>query len=155
MSDEIKPVPQKPLNERIQDMFRELLPGVLSDEDIKEITQRGIEEMFFKPRIKHHPHRSWNEREEELPPLIHEIIEGRITEGVRQATLDYLQAHPEAVKVVLEKAVERGALWVFFDVLSKIFQNMFIDNLGVATDRGYIPNQDALIQTLRNAGVNI
>lgn len=154
MSEDTKPVPQKPLNERIQDMFRELLPGVLTDEDIKNITERGIEEMFFKPRSRK-VGGGWNAREEELPPLIEEIITKQLGTKIEAAALAYLEKHPEAVDKVLEMAVERGAMQTVFNVFSRLFANMFTNNLQTAKSTYQVADPEDFLQQLRNAGVNI
>ena len=95
---------QERLKERIRDSIGELI----TDEDLQGMIERGVEEVFFKPRYRK-VKRNFSTIEEEMPPLIHEMVTELLTEQMNAAIREWLVEHAEEVNQVFATVAREGA----------------------------------------------
>ena len=89
--------------ERMKAHIKEGIGDLLSDEEVKKLIDRGMEEVFIKPtKIKN----SYNTIDG--PPLLNEIIQKELNEVITVQVRNYLLDNNEQVIEAVNKAISGG-----------------------------------------------
>ena len=110
----------KTFNERMSDRVRESIGELMTDEELKLIVERTVENTFFKETII--PGSGYSSSTTK-PPFLEEVIKGLLEEKVKLAVYDYVRNHDEEVVSIIEKIIQEGAGACFLKAMSNIFEN--------------------------------
>lgn len=102
MSADIQPA--KSLQERVSDRIREQIGELLTDDDLKKLTEAAVKQAFFAPRVLMRDYG----REELQPPLIISTVENLLQPAVNAEVAAYLKTHGDEIKKHIDDAVGRG-----------------------------------------------
>jgi hypothetical protein len=91
MADELAQ-PQS-FQERMKERIRESIGELLTDEELKQMIDRTMEEIFFTSRVVDDGR--WHKRT--VPPLLHEIVEGLVKPRVTACVEEYVKEHAEEI----------------------------------------------------------
>lgn len=97
----------KTFEQKMMDKVKDSIGDLMSDEDLKKIVDKGIEEVFFKPkeRIKGS---GYHAERKILPSLIDDMLRDLLKERVKKAAEDYIADNADTLKIHLDKIVEDG-----------------------------------------------
>ena len=91
--------------ERMKDRIRDSIGDLLSDEDLKNIIERGIEEVFFKETYDNSSH--YNKKV--FPPLIHQMVKECLNERMQEQVKIWIASHNDEVEEAIKECVVQGA----------------------------------------------
>ena len=117
MSSEM--VPTKTFQERVRDRIRETIGDLITDDDLMEIVQKGIDEVFFQTRTVQES--AYNRKE--IPPLIHEIVKEVLQDRMTLAVDGWLKTHEAEVVEAVKAVVQEGAGQAFIAALGSLLSN--------------------------------
>lgn len=90
--------------DKLAQRMREQIGELLTEEDLKKLTERAVEEMFFKPRVVVG---QWNQTSTQPPWFVAEF--GKLAEPVlREEMQRWLNEHPDEVRDILRQSIEKG-----------------------------------------------
>ena len=97
----------KSLEERITTRLHESIGDLITDDDLKTIVERGIEEALFEERRMTNPN-SYGPQTVSKPALVDELVEKLLGEKMRQAIDRWLRENPEALQAAVDRAIALG-----------------------------------------------
>lgn len=124
--------------EKMKDRIRDSIGDLLSDEDLKKLIERGMEDVFFKGKIDRD---SWGNVRSEQLPLIHQMVKEHIEPIVQEEVAKYIDNNRELVIDVIKQTLEVGAGMLLVKAMNQTFQNSLMTLQG------------NMITDLRNNGV--
>jgi hypothetical protein len=131
-------VENKSFQEKMQDRIRDSIGDLLSDEDLKKLIERGMEDVFFKGKVVQEP---WGRVTSEQLPLIHRMVKEHIEPIVREEVAKYIDNNRELVVNTIKQTLEVGAGMLLVKAMNQTFQNSLMTLQG------------NMITDLRNNGV--
>ena len=111
----------KSFEERMIDMMRENVGSLFTPEDLKKIVEKGIEKLYFEPRLIS----SSYGRNEYKYSLSEELVEKYIQSEIKKAINQWLIDNPEIFKVMIDKALQEGMSKRIARAIDEIFQQTF------------------------------
>ena len=127
-------VQQQTFEERLMGRIKDSIGELMTEEDLKKIVERGIEEALFKPRVSRSDGYG---RVETKPSMVQEIVERFLTAHVRDAVDKWLADNQDKVLPMIEKVLQAGigsaliaALNSKFDWQLQQFSDGLRDSLG-------------------------
>jgi len=115
---------QQKMMERMRQAFGDLMPDAV----LSGIVARGIEEAFFKKRVKP-KYNSW-ERDEEMPSWLVAFLETEARKHVEAAVRKWAADNDARIKEMAEKAVERGIA----SAVVRAFDSLFLQPMNQLRD---------------------
>lgn len=128
----------KSFQEKMQDRIRDSIGDLISEEELKTLIDRGMEEAFFKGKVIRD---SYGRVQREELPLIHQMVNDHIKPIVEQEVAKYIDNNREQVAEIVQQTLEVGAGTLLIKALNQTFQNSLISL------------QNSMITDLRNNGV--
>jgi hypothetical protein len=128
----------KSFQEKMQDRIRDSIGDLISEEELKTLIDRGMEEAFFKGKVIKD---SYGRVQREELPLIHQMVNDHIKPIVEQEVAKYIDNNREQVAEIVQQTLEVGAGTLLIKALNQTFQNSLISL------------QNSMITDLRNNGV--
>lgn len=92
---------QDRLMARIKDSIGELM----TDEELKKIMERGVEEALFKPKVQYDNYNREIKREE---PFVEKAVKAFLSEKMDKVVREYLAANTQLFMDSIDKAVRDG-----------------------------------------------
>jgi hypothetical protein len=111
--------------ERMKTRIKEGIGDLLSDEEVKKLIDRGMEEVFLKPTKIKDPRNSYNTIDG--PCLLHDIVAKELQPIVTKCVSDYLADHKEEVIEAANKAIEGGMAKAMTVALDGFFSNTLMN----------------------------
>lgn len=108
--------------EKLQDRIRESFGDLISDEELKQLIERGIEELLFKERVDT-ASRGYNTNHN--PPLITEMIQKTISKQVEAAVKVWVTENSDVIAAHLRTVLEQGVGTSVMRAFNNMFQNDF------------------------------
>ncbi len=105
------------LKKRIRDSIGELM----SDEDLKKVIERGIDDALFKTRKVPASYGGYSDK----PSLVDEAINAYFQPKVRDAVDKWVAANPEKLQEALDKAMKLGIAGCVDYAMDQKFQWLF------------------------------
>lgn len=110
------------LKARIKDSIGELV----SDDDLKRIIERGIEDALFNPRRILTRTDSWGNKQYDTgPPLVQEIVTPLLREEMASAVAQWLRAHPDTVEKIIAESLGKGITAAVTKAIDEKMQHAF------------------------------
>ncbi len=107
--------------DKLKGRIRDSIGELMSDEDLKRVIERGIDDALFKPRLTPSGYGGHNTK----PSLVEEAINTHFQAKVREALDDWIKANPEKLQEALDKAVKLGIAGCIDYALEQKFSYMF------------------------------
>jgi len=98
------PLTQEQFQEAMMARMRGLMGELMPQATLEEITKRGVEEAFFKPRVIKRDYG----REEVKPAWVNEFIEKELAEQVKAQVTIWLAANQEKVGQIVAATLAAG-----------------------------------------------
>lgn len=134
MADEV--VATKSLEERITARLHESISELVTEADLKQIVERGVEDFFFKPRKERHGHDGWTR---DVPPLITELVDKHLKTAMERTIGDWLVAHPDQLQRAMDDAIRRGVADALTRTLDERFRLIFENTIQTLRAQQLLP----------------
>ena len=137
MNTSATPVRVPSLEERITARIHESIGDLITDDDLKAMIARGVEQALFKPRIR--PGVGQWGSDETLPSVVDEIVAKLLGEKMTAAVEQYLKDNPEKLDAAVKDAIAKGAGACFMSYLDSKFQSVFTAGVSTLQMQGLLP----------------
>lgn len=131
-------VENKTFEDKLKDRIRDSIGDLLSEDDLKKLVERGMEDVFFKGKEERD---SWGRVTKEHPPLIHQMVKDHLEPIVREEVKLYIDENREVVEEVISKTLEAGVGTLMIKCMNDMFSNQLYNM------------QAQMMNELRNNGV--
>jgi hypothetical protein len=121
MTDTMLPQVTKSFEERMMDMMKENSGNLFTPEDLKKIVEKGIEKLYFEPRLAS----SNYGRNDFKSSLSEELVSKFMQEQVRIAITEWIKNNPEKILPIIETAIQGGIIKCIGNTVESFFQNTF------------------------------
>lgn len=91
--------------ERLKEKIRKDIGDMITDEDLKNIVNKSLQDVFFTPRTV--PDGRYHTKE--LPPLIHELVKDALMPAMQLAINEWMKDNSEYVEKAIKDVVQQGA----------------------------------------------
>jgi hypothetical protein len=121
---------QDKLNERIRDSFGDLL----TDEDLKPLVERAIQQAFFEPVRVPNPN-GWGSPELKEAPFVKTVREAaanKVSEFAKAAVDDWVAKNPDSFRQAVDAAIAKGIYGLVqqhFETMTRNPMQMLQNNL--------------------------
>lgn len=95
------------IEQKLLERIKAVLGDVISEEDLKPLVVRAIEEGFFKQRVTKD---RWDRIIETKPSYVVEFIQKEMQDVVRSMVREWLSENPQIIADAIEKTIKRGVL---------------------------------------------
>ncbi len=102
--------------EKMYERIRDSIGDLMSDEDLKKLTETAVERAFFEPRYTEQRYGS----PLKLDSLFVELMRNLLSDRVEKALAAWLTEHPNEIKKLINETIERGVL----GLAAKCFENL-------------------------------
>lgn len=103
--------------ERMKDRIRKDIGSLMTDEELRAIVSRAVEEVFFKPKQVPSTYHTKQE-----PPMIHMIVRELLETQVRRSVDAWMVEHRDTVEQALQKMLLEGAGFALINALNSKFE---------------------------------
>ena len=110
--------------EKLMERMRDSIGELMTDQDLRQIVDRGIDQVFFKERKTHTGH-GYSQRTEVHPPLITEFLTKAISDQIEQQVAKWAAENSELIEQKVVELIEQGA----GDMLLATINRHFSDSL--------------------------
>jgi hypothetical protein len=115
------PLTQEQFQEAMMARMRGIMGELMPQATLEDITKRGVEEAFFKPRtVKvgsgYHSH------EETRPPWINEFLEKEMAKEVKAQVSTWLAANQETIKAAMSNTLAAGVTGCLVQFFAESFR---------------------------------
>jgi len=118
---------QKTVQERVSEKIIESIGDLITEEDLKPLVDKAIDDMLLKPRIIEGAGTGYGGREpKHQPPLLHELLNDAINPIVRGAVKNWIAENNDEVLAEVRKTLDKGLLFAVMHAMESIFsQDMY------------------------------
>jgi hypothetical protein len=113
---------QKSFQEKMKERIKDSISELMTDEELKDLVNRGLEEAFFHERKVTID--SWGHTEIK-PPFLHEILKELMKESVDKHVSKFIDNHPDVVINTIKKIISLGSGDAILQAISNKFQMDF------------------------------
>ena len=117
-------VPQKSFQEKMRDRIKDSIGELMTDEELKDLVNRGLEEAFFRERKVTTD--TWGHTKIQ-PPFLHEILKELLKESVDKHVSDFIDNHPDDVIKTIREVHSLGIGNAILSAINNKFSMDFID----------------------------
>lgn len=121
MSTEIT-TPQS-FEEKMRARIRESIGDLISDEDLKKLLDKAIQENFFTEKIITN---QWGREDGRKPALLVGIVKELLTERMTAVVAQWLKDNDEEVKKTMDEVVKLGVGGAYISALNGHFSNQLL-----------------------------
>lgn len=126
-------VQQKPLVERIYDRVKDQLGDMVTDDDLRPLVDRAMEDAFFKERgYKDQYGRMCDVK----PPYLVEMVQAAMVAQVKAQVDDWFVKHPEIAAQAIEAALAKGLLNMTVQYVEQRIQGPIFQLVQQLRDKG-------------------
>ena len=108
--------------DRLRDRLRENIGDVMTDEDLKNLVDRGLDDILFKERIKQRTG-GYHSSVEYDPPLIHVLLLEQLEPMLKQVVREWVNEHSDEVMAAFDKTMQDGLGQVMLNGFAALFDN--------------------------------
>lgn len=108
--------------ERMRSKIRESIGELLTEQEIKTMVDRSLEELFFSKQRDHFGR-------ENGPPLLHDLVGRHAEPIIKVAVRDYVYENAGVILELLKPTLEQGFGEIVMAGLKTVFRNT-LDNMG-------------------------
>ena len=108
----------KSFEEKMKDRVKDSIGDLMTDEDLKKIVEKGIEEVFFQGKLSQDGYSS-----KRSDPLINTMIEGLLKQKIEQALYKYIESRSDDIDKKMNDVIKNGAGHAFISALDSMFSN--------------------------------
>ena len=109
---------QKSFQEKMKERIKESIGELMSDEELKNLVDRGLEEAFFRERKLNS--NSW-ESDKYEKPLIHEILKELLRKSVDKHVSEFIDGHSDDVMEAIKEIHSLGIGNALLNAVNKKF----------------------------------
>lgn len=113
---------QQSFEDRMMERIKSSIGDLITNEDLAKLVKKGIEDSFFKPRI-----RKSGYSEIETPSLMTEIVTDLLTEQMKLATDQWVKNNSDEVAKVMDDVIKAGVGGALVTAMSSQFSNQLND----------------------------
>jgi hypothetical protein len=118
-------VPAKSFEEKMKERIKDGIGDLLSDEEVKKLIDKGMDEVFLRPQSIPDP-RGYGASTVK-PCLLHEIVKTELQPIVTIAVRDYIAEHKEEVQAAITLATSQGMAGAMAQAINNIFSGSMIN----------------------------
>ncbi len=135
MSDSL--IATKTLEERIAEKMADVVGDLITQADMLEIVEKGINKALFETRSRKSD--SWDIRTVQIPCLVDELTEKHFEKAMKAGVEQWLRDHPEVIRDAVSNAIDEGAFAAVRRVLDNRMETVFELAMGQMTAQGLLP----------------
>lgn len=114
----------KTFEQKMSDRIKDGIGDLITDEELKKILDRSMEEIFFT--LRPNPRKTYSNNEpEKLQPFLYDLIKELMLPQLNILLKEYLAANQEEVMKALKEVVTAGAGQAMINALNSQFQTQF------------------------------
>lgn len=107
---------------RLKARLKESIGDLVTDQDLSNLVNRSLEEIFFTER-KNPKRGYYNNEPEKIPPLLHEIVKECLQPAVNAAVSAWVKEHTDTVNKTVEQVVTQGVGNAVLQAMNSQFQS--------------------------------
>lgn len=107
----------KTFEENILNKVKESIGDFISDDDLKKLVEKGIQEAFFKERIISTGY--YGNENKILPSPFVELIQNLLKDKIFEILKEYVNSHSEEVNKAIRETLEQG----IYELMMNYFRN--------------------------------
>lgn len=111
--------PPQSFQDRIKTRIRDSIGELLTDDELKVIVERAMNEVFFKPMLVGES--AWGKQSFESP-FVYQLIKELLEPQVRLVVSSYMEQHNEEIKQVIADVVKAGIGQILVDAITSKFR---------------------------------
>lgn len=104
--------PAQNFQERMFARIKENMGDLMTDEELKKLLERAVEDAFFKPREELD---RWGARSGTKPPLFVETVQTLMKDRVDAQVKAWLDEHPDEVHKLIKDTLDQGIVRILMD----------------------------------------
>jgi hypothetical protein len=118
------PAESKTFEQKMKDRIKDSIGDLLSDEDIKKLVDKGMQDVFFtRSRIKD-PRDYY--KTIDGPTLLEEILKECVQPTVNKVVKEYVDEHPEEVMIAVKEVISMGMSGAMIRSMDMIFNSQIM-----------------------------
>lgn len=121
---------QKSFEERMIEQFKANIGNLMTDDEMRKIIERGMENLFFTPKYTKSKQYPYNE-ELSAPPLAYTLAEKMFRESAEAVLMRWMVDNKERMFELLEKQLCNENLQ---SLMMQMFSQMFMSPIHAASD---------------------
>ena len=106
--------------DRLRDKLRANIGDVMTDEDLKGLIERGLDDLLFKERV-HHGTIGYRSETKYEPPLIQELLLAELRPLLERAVKDWLNEHHDETMAAFNQTMEDGLGQAMLNAFARMF----------------------------------
>ena len=112
----------KTFEQKMMDKVKDSIGDLMSDDDLKKIVDKGMEEVFFKERMET-TGSGYHSNTTSKPPLVESMLKELMTEKVRKAVEDNIASNADAITKQIDKVIKDGINEAITSAMNAAFNN--------------------------------
>lgn len=133
MNHELQTTPD--FNERMMNLLKEGIGTLLTDEDIRKIIEKGIDNALFQTRTVKSS--GWSGTTTELS-IVDTVIQRHLEAKLKEQVEVWLKANPEAIEASVNSAIKAGISGCVIGFLDERFNYLFQNGIMNMRSQGLI-----------------
>lgn len=129
--------PAKSLEDRITARLHESIGDLITDEDLKGMVARGIEQALFTERHDEKNSDQWHKRTK--PSVVDEQVAKLLGEKMQSAVDQWLKANPDKIQAAIDITIKAGVADALLRTLDNRFAGVFDSGVATLQSRGLLP----------------
>jgi hypothetical protein len=113
----------KTFEEKMRDRIRESIGDLMSNEDLKKLLDRAVEENFFKEKVVMS---EWGREQSRKPALLIGLVKELLAERMNEVIKQWLADNEEQVKKTLDEVVKMGVGGAYIAALNSQFSSQLL-----------------------------
>lgn len=112
----------KSFDEKIRDRVKEGIGDLLTDEDVKKIVLKIMNEVFAE---RGETKDGYGNIKKDGPMLLHTLVKDEMSSVIKEVLRTYLSEHSEILKEVIQLVLKRNVVSMISGVFNGLLQNEF------------------------------
>ena len=113
------PATKETFQQRLATRIRESIGDLMTDEDLKKLVERGLDEMLFDKREKPDPQRSYSTLP--VPPLMHELLKEALYEQIKDQVRAFVGQNNGKILEAVDQMLKEGAAKMMVRAINDVF----------------------------------
>lgn len=115
------PLTQEQFQEAMMARMRGIMGELMPQATLEEITKRGVEEAFFKPRLARKGN-GYGSKDEFDPPWVNEFVQKEIADEVKKQIAAWIVANQDRLTKLVETSLSDGVTGCVMQAFAEMFR---------------------------------
>lgn len=136
MSGDLVVKDTRTFEQKLRDKLKNDIGDLMSDEDLQQIVDRGVNSLLFEPRYSKNGYTT-----DRLPPLIHELIMDSMERKIYDIIRQWVEDNPEKVAEAIKQVIEDGIMGAISGSFVRMFSSVFDKAMNEVRNKVGMPPQ--------------